>query len=187
MGRSGMFWRFAPSQPLESIMIDRTRNQPGGGAALESDAFYGNHEHALDAKGRVSLPAEFRKVLERQNSTSVILTNFISDGARCLEGFSLSNWKEFEQKLREKSRFSSKLQRLENFYLSRASECTVDGSGRILIPTHLRTYAGLEKDVTFTASIHGFRVWDNRVWSLVFSNAEQALLEDPDIFADVDV
>ena len=150
-------------------------------------AFYGNHEHSLDSKGRVSLPSEFRRVLQQQQANSVILTNYISDGARCLEGFSAASWKDFESKLREKSRFSSKLQRLENFYLSRASECILDGSGRILIPSHLRNYAGLEKDVTFTASIHGFRVWDNRVWSVVFSSAEQALLEDPDLFADVDI
>lgn len=153
----------------------------------DNTAFYGNHDHTIDEKGRVSLPKEFRKVLAQQNSRSIILTNYLSDGTRCLEGFALARWKEFEHSLRAKSRFSSKLQRLENFYLSRASECAVDGSGRILIPSHLRTYAGLEREITFTASIHGFRVWDKRVWGHVFSSAEQALLEDPDLFADVDI
>ena len=150
-------------------------------------SFYGNHEHTIDEKGRVSLPKEFRKVLDEEKSRSVILTNYVSEGARCLEGFSTQSWKAFETSLRAKSRFSAKLQRLENFYFSRASECELDASGRILIPAHLRTYAGLDKDITFTASIHGFRVWDNRVWSHVFASAEQALLEDPDIFADVDI
>ncbi len=150
-------------------------------------AFYGNHDHTVDDKGRVSLPKEFRKVLEECKCDSLILTNYVSEGARCLEGFSLQRWREFEKSLRAKSRFNSKLQRLENFYLSRASECVLDGSGRILIPQHLRSYAGLEKDITFTASIHGFRVWDKRVWAHVFSSAEQALLENPDVFADVDI
>lgn len=157
------------------------------GGESNHSSFRGNFTHTIDAKGRISLPVDFRTVLDREKEEAVVLTNYISDGARCLEGFSLSAWAAFESKLRAKSRFDSKLQRLENFYLSRAAECPIDGSGRILIPTHLRVYAGLEKDATFTSSIHGFRVWDSRVWEHVFDQAEQALVENPDLFSDVDL
>ena len=150
-------------------------------------SFRGNFVHTVDEKGRVSLPAEFRKILAAHNEPSIVLTNYISDGARCLEGFGLSNWTDFENKLRKKSRFSAKLQKLENFYLSRAAECTLDSSGRILLPQHLRLYAGIEKEVTFTSSIHGFRVWDKRVWEHIFASAEEALMANPDLFADVDI
>lgn len=150
-------------------------------------SFRGNFTHSLDQKGRISLPSEFRKVLADADQEAVVLTNYISDGARCLEGFAITSWKEFEGKLREKSRFGAKLQKLENFYLSRAAECAVDGSGRILIPPHLRTYAGIERDVTFTSSIHGFRIWDARVYTMIFAEAESALLNNPDLFSDVDI
>jgi MraZ protein len=79
------------------------------------------------------------------------------------------------------------LQQLENFYLSRASECVADSNGRILVPSYLRGYAGLEREVVFTASIHGFRMWDKRVWDSIFEASEQALLTNPDLFADVDL
>ena len=150
-------------------------------------SFRGNFTHALDDKGRVSLPAEFRGILTEKRQSSVVITNYISEGARCLEGFALGAWEDFETKLREKSRFSSKLQRLENFYLSRAAECPLDASGRILLPQHLKSYAGIEKEVTFTSSIHGFRVWDTRVWNMIFAAAEQALIDNPEIFSDVDI
>ena len=150
-------------------------------------SFHGNFTHSTDEKGRVSLPAEFRRTLDESKSPAVVLTNYISEGARCLEGFSVAAWRDFEAKLRKKSRFGGKLQKLENFYLSRACQCPIDASGRILIPAYLRAYAGIEREVTFTSSIHGFRVWDKRVWEVVFSAAEQALLEDPEIFAEVDV
>ena len=153
----------------------------------EKLSFRGHFSHNLDLKGRVSLPAEFRKVVESTGTASIVLTNYISDGSRCLEGFTSTEWADFENKLREKSRFSAKLQKLENFYLSRASECPVDGSGRIIIPQYLRTYASIDREVTFTSSIHGFRVWDSRVWSHIFSEAESALLENPDLFSDVDL
>jgi len=167
----------------------------GGKAELASEgqntqlatSFRGNFTHAIDEKGRVSLPSEFRKVLLERDESSVVLTNYISEGSRCLEGFGVRSWSEFEAKLKEKSRFSAKLQRLENFYLSRASECLIDGQGRILIPSYLRAYADIERDATFTASIHGFRIWDRRVWENIFEEAQQALLSDPELFSDVDV
>ena len=163
-----------------------TQNSPvavGG----RTPAFRGNFSHVFDDKGRVSLPVEFRNILDERGEKSVVLTNYISEGSRCLEGFGIGAWGEFERKLREKSRFSAKLQRLENFYLSRAAECPLDGSGRILVPSHLRTYAGLEKEVTFTSSIHGFRLWDKRVFDHIFAEAEKALMENPDLFSDVDI
>ena len=154
---------------------------------VASPAFRGNFTHTLDEKGRVSLPAEFRRALTVSGDSSVVITNYISDGARCLEGFGLKAWMDFESKLRLKSRFSPKLQKLENFYLSRASECLVDSSGRVLLPGYLRTYAGIEKEITFTSSIHGFRVWDERVWKMIFASAEQALMSNPETFSDVDL
>ena len=157
-------------------------------ASLElAPSFRGNFTHSLDEKGRVSLPSEFRRILSDNSETSVVVTNYISEGSRCLEGFGNREWAAFEAKLREKSRFSAKLQRLENFYLSRASECPVDAQGRILIPQYLRVYAGIERELSFTASIHGFRIWDKRVWDVTFAAAEAALLEDPDLFSDVDI
>ena len=156
-------------------------------AIVRRPVFRGNFTYAVDEKGRVSLPADFRRVLTSAGDMSVVLTNYVSEGARCIEGFSLKSWVEFEDRLRAKSRFSPKLQKLENFYLSRATECAVDGAGRILLPVHLRSYAGLEREVTFTTSVHGFRLWDKRVWEVTFASAEQALLENPEIFSDIDI
>jgi MraZ protein len=179
-------------------MIDKPeQDNPGKGENLTQDAraskrplyvsFRGNCVHSVDDKGRVSLPSEFRRVLGERERRGVVLTNYISEGSRCVEGFALDAWEDFEGRLREKSRFSSKLQRLENFYLSRATECPIDGNGRILVPSYLRAYAGLEREVVFTASIHGFRIWDKRVWDAIFQASEQALLENPDLFSDVDL
>jgi MraZ protein len=151
-----------------------------------SFSFRGSFEHNLDDNGRISVPANFRQALTETNLRKVVLTNFVCDGVRCLEGFALSSWEKFEQKLAERSRFDPQLKKLENFYLARAAECQIDSSGRICVPQHLRLYAGLEKEVVFTSSIHGFRMWAKRVWEHVFQEAEAALMEDPSLFLDVD-
>ena len=121
--------------------------------------FRGSFVHQLDAKGRVSLPAVFRQTLSREISEgdvpTCILTNFITDGARCLEGYTQSEWSAFEAKLASRSRFDPQIRKLENYYLARAVECPVDSNGRINIPQHLRDYAGLERDVVFAGSLDG--------------------------------
>lgn len=175
-------------------MVDEIRKTVSDQSSIEekslkisTPSFRGNFTHQIDDKNRISLPAEFRKVLSDRSEKSVVVTNYISDGARCLEGFGNLAWAEFEKRLREKSRFDPKLHKLENFYLSRSAECPIDSSGRILLPPHLRVYAGLQREVTFTSSIHGFRIWDSRVWEMIFASAEQTLMSKPDTFADVDI
>ncbi len=153
----------------------------------EKAIFRGSYTHLLDDKGRVSIPVSFRQALIKRNINSVVVTNFICDGARCLDAFAEDAWQVFENNLAKKSQFDPKVRTLENFYLARATQCQLDSSGRILIPQHLRNYAGLEKEVAFTATLHGFRVWDQRVWSLVFQEAEASLLENPSLFSDVDI
>lgn len=157
------------------------------GKQLEEALFSGQYSHSLDQKGRVQFPASFRSILQQSSSEKIILTNFICDGARCLEGYLSEEWDAFTKKLRDRGRFDPKVRKLENYYISRAVECSLDGSGRILLPQPLREYAGLMKEVVFTASLHGFRLWDARVWELIFQESESALLENPALFAEVDV
>ena len=149
-------------------------------------AFRGTSLHSLDDKGRISVPAVFRTALGERSADPIVLTNSICDGARCIEGYALSEWQKFEERLLKKSRFDPQLRKLENYYLARAVECPIDGSGRINVPQHLRSYAGLEREVIFTSFLHGFRIWDRRVWELVFQEAETALLQNPSLFEDVD-
>ncbi|MCC6221329.1 MAG: division/cell wall cluster transcriptional repressor MraZ [Deltaproteobacteria bacterium] len=150
-------------------------------------SFCGSFTHSLDEKGRISIPSTFRQLLQERKQNVLVLTNFISAGARCIEAFAQDEWLRLEQKLAGRSRFDPKLQKLENFYLARAAACPMDASGRINIPQHLRSYAGLEREVVFTSTLNGFRIWESRVWSLVFQEAEAALLEDPALFMDVDI
>lgn len=76
---------------------DESKQKPG--APIPADKaenvarFRGNFFHTIDDKGRVSLPVDFRRSLNRSSQpireNSVVLTNYISEGSRCLEGFSL--------------------------------------------------------------------------------------------------
>lgn len=159
------------------------------GACLEDSKviFRGTFSHSIDEKGRVSVPAQFRLILEEMGENTLIVTNYITEGSRCLEAYTTAEWQKFEQKLRKRSRFDHKVRALEHYYFSRAATCQLDSSGRVNIPQNLRNYAGIEKEVVFTGSFQGFRIWDKRVAELVFQEAETQLLENPDLFRDIDV
>lgn len=149
-----------------------------------SARFRGSFEHSMDSKGRVAVPAPFRNAL---NGQSLVVTNYICDGYRCLEAFPSSVWVSFEDKLKQRSRFEPKLKTLEHYYLSRAQDCILDSNGRINLPHKLVEYAGLNKEVTLTSTLFGFRIWDLKVANLVFEEAEKKLLDNPELFMELDL
>jgi len=138
----------------------------------------------MDSKGRLAVPAPFRASLGPE---SLVVSNYICEGYRCLEAFPFKVWEAFEDKLRKRSRFEPKLKTLEQYYLSRAHECPLDSTGRINLPSNLIEYAGLKKEVSLNSTLFGFRIWEARLAKLVFEEAEKRLLENPELFVDLDL
>ena len=66
----------------------------------------------------------------------------------------------------------------ERFYVTKAAEVEPDKQGRILLPQHLREYAGLEKDVAFIGTSNRAEIWDAQRWASF--NAE---LDDSSLIA----
>lgn len=145
--------------------------------------FRGCFEHTIDEKGRVSIPATFRKVLLGQQDERLIVTKFILNSFRCLDVYPQAEWEHLEQELIKKPRFDENFFKLETFYLANAQECIVDKQGRILLPPLLREYAGLQKDVMFAAALKKFRVWDKGTWQQFNTESEKDLSQHPNLFS----
>src|SRR5436189_162699 len=77
--------------------------------------------------------------------------------------------RQLEVRLQSQKRFDPRLVSFRNYYVSGAHEYQLDGQGRILIPQHLREYAGLKRDVVFTGDIEKFRIWEKDAWQQVFA------------------
>lgn len=149
--------------------------------------FRGHFEHAVDDKGRVAVPARFREALSGLQDERLVVTKFRIGDRRCLDVYPLSVWRRLEDRILTKNRFDPKLVRFKNFYVSGASECVIDGQGRILIPPLLRDYAGLKRDIMFTGDIDMFRVWDKTEWQQAFGEDEQRVLDDPGFLSELDL
>ncbi len=148
--------------------------------------FSGRFDHSIDDKGRVSIPARFREVLERERHERLYITNFISEQGRCLELFPPGEWERMIGKIREKSSFDRAMQLFQTFYIGGAHEVQADKQGRILIPPKLREFARLEHEVTFSAMIDRFQLWDKATLERVLSEAEQTLT-DPKFFQNLNL
>jgi MraZ protein len=146
--------------------------------------FRGRFEHAIDSKGRLSVPAKFREVLVGKGDDRIVITNFVIDSARCLDVYPLDEWLRFEEEVKKRPKFDRRMVLFQNYYLAGACECMVDKQGRILVPPTLRQYADLKKDVILVSALEKFRVWDRETWKRVFTEAEEKLMQDPDFLSD---
>lgn len=143
--------------------------------------FSGRFDHAIDDKGRVSIPVRFREELERDGHDRLYITNFIVENQRCLEVYPPNEWTRLQEQIRQKTRFDPQLRAFELFYIGGAHEVLVDRQGRLLVPPKLREFAALDRDVTFSALTDHFQLWDKAVLEQVLKATEQRF-QDPEFF-----
>jgi len=133
--------------------------------------FLGTHTPKLDEKGRLILPAKYRDEL----AEGLVITRFQE---RCLAIWPVSTFAELVQGVRGTSA-SQQVRDYQRMLASGASDETPDKQGRVTIPQHLRTYAGLERDCVVVGAIDRVEIWDAAAWQSYEASKESA-------FADLD-
>lgn len=127
----------------------------------------GQYEHAIDAKGRTSVPARFRDSLP-ENGVFVITQALDA----CLVAYPLDEWRAFEEKLSKLPRFDASVVKLRRLYVSAAVEVQPDSQGRVLVPPTLRAYAALEKDVVWAGMGRYAELWAKERWTRAIETTE---------------
>jgi MraZ protein len=118
--------------------------------------FRGRYEHAIDAKGRTSLPSRFREVLASHGESRVVLTTGLEP---CVVAYPMSEWLAFEERLARLPQFDSSVTMLRRIYVSGAVECDLDKVGRVLIPASLRKHAGLGREALWAGMGRHAELW----------------------------
>lgn len=115
--------------------------------------FLGEHSHSLDSKGRIILPARFRDELG-----VAILT---SESAKCLALWPPDPFNEKAAQLRERAKGGSEQEEWRaRLFFNGAFETRPDQQGRVAIPSHLREYAGFDRDVVVSGQYDHLEIWD---------------------------
>ncbi|MBW3657251.1 MAG: division/cell wall cluster transcriptional repressor MraZ [Actinobacteria bacterium] len=139
--------------------------------------FLGEHQHTLDAKGRVILPARFR---ERLSSGLV----FAPSQDRCIDVYPLTGFEKRVEELRSLPREDLRARGYLRVFLAGAQEEKPDAQGRVTIPPRLREYASLDKELTINGADTKLEIWDRDTWEQYRTNAEDAFanLDAPFLF-----
>lgn len=120
--------------------------------------FLGEYQHALDAKGRLSLPAKWRPAMEGR----LVLAKGLE---RCLYVYPVQDYERFLSRLTEPGDFDPKFRQVRRFFTSGAVEVALDGVGRMTIPQILREYAGITRDVAVIGNGDRIELWDADTWA----------------------
>ena len=117
----------------------------------------GEYNHTIDTKGRLIIPSKFREALGEE----FVVTKGL-DG--CLFVYDNKEWAAFEEKLNSLPLTNKDARQFVRFFLAGAAMAEVDKQGRILVPSVLREFAGLEKEVVLIGVASRVEIWSKERW-----------------------
>jgi len=133
-------------------------------------AFKGTYRYSVDEKGRVNIPAKFRKSTSSATHDVFVITGGLEG---CLFVYTIEEWERIEEKLKRLP-FTQKRTRLFARYLfSNASDAPLDRQGRITIPPHLLKFAKIKKEVLILGVLERIEIWDPEGYNNYLASAEK--------------
>ena len=121
--------------------------------------FMGEYNHTIDAKNRLIIPSKFREALGEE----FVVTKGL-DG--CLFVYDNDAWAEFENKLKGLPLTNKEARTFVRFFLAGAASVEVDKQGRILVPSVLKEFAGINKDVVLVGVASRIEIWSKERWEV---------------------
>ena len=116
----------------------------------------------VDAKGRITIPANYRTLMIEEASGSLVVT--IDTEQKCLLLYPFPQWQIIEEKLEALPSFQPAARRIQRLLMGHATELELDRQGRILLPNLLRDYAELDKSVILVGQGKKVEIWSEPLW-----------------------
>jgi MraZ protein len=132
--------------------------------------FLGTHQPRLDEKGRLILPAKFRDDL----AGGMVITK---GQERCLYVFPATEFAAMTERMATAPVTSKASRDYLRVLFAGASDETADKQGRVMIPSGLRTYAGLDRDVVVIGANTRLEIWDRATWDSYLATQEPQFAE----------
>lgn len=113
----------------------------------------GNYHHSIQARGRLAIPAAFRKQLLE----GAILTRGIESNLNLLP---FNTWSKLTQNLGSHPLVSTQDRQIRRLIAHSAISADFDDQGRLHISKDLLLWAHLDKKVVIAGSINWVEIWD---------------------------
>lgn len=151
--------------------------------------FRGESHHKVDAKGRVSIPASFRRVIEAAdpNWTDGLNPELVivyGDHRRSfLECYTMEAIDEVDAKIDNLARGSMQRKMLQRLFHGQSFPTSIDETGRLVLPAKLRQKIGLDNEAFFIAAGDTFQIWKPETYESEELAKTEVWLDDlPDDF-----
>ncbi|MBN1353802.1 MAG: division/cell wall cluster transcriptional repressor MraZ [Candidatus Omnitrophica bacterium] len=133
--------------------------------------FYGEYEHTLDKKGRIIIPSDFREA----SKANYVEKFFITRGLDvCLFMFPEDEWKQQEAKFKNLSFTKRETRKFNRLFFSGAVVAVPDKQGRILIPSYLKSYAEIKREIMFVGVSNRIEIWGKDKWEEFYRTSKES-------------
>ncbi len=136
-------------------------------------AFIGTHSCKVDSKGRISIPASFRRFLGAEGGETFVVTRGID---RCLSLYAPDGWREFQEKMNSLPPGKRKRQVIR-FFSRNSKTLLLDKQGRVGIPRDFMSDYGMDKEVLLVGALDYIEVWNPKEFETHLKEAPEALDE----------
>lgn len=114
--------------------------------------FTGTYQNSIDAKNRIIIPSKYRDILGGR----CMLTRGFD---RCLYIYAMDDYEALVAKISKLRQSDKDVRKFIREFFSNTEECQIDAQGRILIPPHLREYAGITKELVTKGAMDKIEIW----------------------------
>jgi MraZ protein len=118
----------------------------------------GVYECTIDAKGRLLLPAAFKKQLQPILEKGFVVKRSVFH--KCLELYSTDEWTALVKDVNKLNRFRKKNVDFIRMFNAGVKPVELDSSSRLLLPKDLITFAGISRDIVMSAAVNMIEIWD---------------------------
>lgn len=132
--------------------------------------FCGEYTCTADAKGRMFVPTKIRERFGE--GEAIILVRSLDP---CISIYTEEKWKSFEEKI--ESLPGTEAREVKRFFYGSMQDAFMDAQGRLLIPAHLREYAGIEKQVLVAGCGDHAEIWSEETYRKAVSESRSEDIE----------
>lgn len=131
----------------------------------------GTYECKADAKGRLALPVALKKQLTPMLQEGFVLKRSVFQS--CLELYPMTEWNVLMAKVNKLNRFVKKNNDFIRRFTAGVKIVELDGSGRLLIPKDLQSFAAIDKNVVMASSVNIIEIWDKDKYEKEINDAAE--------------
>jgi len=127
--------------------------------------FYGEYEHTIDEKNRLTLPARFRHSF----ANGVVLARGIENN---IDVFPSDSWNESTARIADLDSLTREGREMKRHVFGGMAQTELDRQGRVLVPPHLAQHARIGKEVVVAGVHDHLEIWDRAEWAARVSTME---------------